>query len=390
MPPIKHALLGASSAHRWLACTPSARLEAEQPDSSSVAAAEGTLAHELAEIRLTQRLRGEKPTTPERIRKHPLYHPVMDEYVDMYADYLMEHLTEARQTTPDAQLLLEQRVDFSEYVPEGFGTCDAVLISDGVMHVFDLKYGKGVPVYACQNPQIRLYGLGALAAYDMIYRIDEVVMHIVQPRLDSITSEGLATGKLRSWGDSIRPKAKDAFDGNGEKVAGEHCTFCRFKFKCRTYAMHQLEIAQKRFAEPEHREKEPDELTPAEISGILSMVDELTRWARGVKEYALEQAMRGTHYPGWKVVQGRSVRTITDESAAIDLLDQAGFTADRVTTLKGLTALEELVGKKALAELLGDLIVKPVGRPTLAKDEDRRPAIETAAQSVFKPLDDDE
>ena len=390
MPPIKHALLGASSAHRWLACTPSARLEENQPDSSSTAAAEGTLAHELAEIRLTQRLKGEKPSTPDRIRRHPLYHPVMDEYVDMYADYLMEHLTEARLTTPDAQLLLEQRLDFSEYVPDGYGTGDAILIADGTMHVFDFKYGKGHPVEAYDNPQIRLYALGALTAFDMLYRIDNVVMHIIQPRLDSITFEGLPVEKLRAWGENIRPKAQAAFQGDGEKVAGEHCTFCRFKFKCRTYAMHQLDIAQQRFAEPEHREKEPDELTPTEISGILSMVDELTRWARGVKEFALEQAMRGTRYPGWKVVQGRSNHTITDEAAAIDLLDQAGFTTDRVTSLKGLTALEEIVGKKALTELLGDLIVKPTGRPTLAKDEDRRPAIETGAQSVFKPLDDDE
>lgn len=388
--PNVHALLGASSAHRWLACTPSARLEANQPDSSSTAAAEGTLAHELAEIRLTQLLRGEKPTTPERIRKHPLYHPVMDEYVDQYADYVMEHLVEARLATPDAQLLLEQRLDFSEYVPEGFGTGDAVLVSDGTLHVFDFKYGKGHPVYAQDNPQIRLYGLGALNAFDMLYRINRVVMHIIQPRLDSITFEEMTAWELKTWGSSIQPKARDAFAGDGEKVAGPHCTFCRFKFKCRTYAMHQLEIAQKRFAEPEHREKEPDELTPAEISGILSTVDELTRWARGVKEFALEQAMRGTRYPGWKVVQGRSNRTITDEAAAIDLLDRAGFTTDRVTTLKGLTALEEIVGKKALAELLGDLIAKPVGRPTLAKDEDKRPAIESPAQSVFKPLDDDE
>lgn len=388
MPPIKHALLGASSAHRWLACTPSARWEAEFPEPpSSEAAAEGTLAHAIAEEHLNRLLAGKKVATSAKYKKNPLYKPVMEEYVGVYTDYIMEHLTEARMKTPDALLMQEERLDFSMYVPDGFGTADCVLIADGEMQIFDLKYGKGVPVDAVDNPQIRLYALGALYAFDMLYDIERVTMHIIQPRLDSNTSETLTVEELRAWAaDVVIPRAKLAAAGEGKHVPGEHCRWCRAKNVCRAHAEMQLEVAKLRFLEPEHIEKPPEALTAGEIGQILDSVDSLVRWAKSVKEYALDMAVnQGYHIPGYKVVEGRSNRIITDESKAIDLLDGAGFTTDRVTKLKGLGELEEIVGAKALANLLGDLLMKPTGKPVLAKESDKRPALNTAA-AVFAPV----
>lgn len=388
MPPSKHALLGASSAHRWLACTPSARLEEGLQDKPSEFAAEGTLAHAVAEARLAKLLLGKKPTTPIKLQRHELYRPVMDEHADTYADYVMECLTESREGTPDSLIMLEERIDYSEYVPGGFGTADAVLISDGEMHVFDFKYGKGVPVTAEGNPQIRLYALGAYLAFRDLYDIKRVTGHIVQPRLDSISRETLTAEELMTWAEEVvRPRAKLADAGEGDPAPGEHCRWCRFKNACRAYAAHQLELATTMFREPEHTERLPAELTPAEIADILTRVDELAKWAKSVKDYALDQAINhGVPYPGWKVVQGRSNRKISDTDAALGRLTEAGHSIMDLTEPKSLTALEEVVGKKHLAELLGDLIIKPTGKPTLAPEDDKRPAI-TNASAVFAPID---
>lgn len=389
MPPSKHALLGASSAHRWLACTPSARLEQGFEDKPSEFAAEGTLAHAVAEARLTRLLQGKKPLTPAALRKHELYRPVMDEHADTYADYVMEHLTAAREATPDAMVMLEERIDYSEYVPGGFGTADAVLIADGEMHVFDFKYGKGVPVDATGNPQIRLYALGAYLAFRDLYDIRRVTGHIVQPRLDNISCETLTAEELLAWAEEyVQPRAQMASAGEGVITPGEHCRWCRFKNSCRAYATRQLEMAATAFQEPEHTERLPAELSPEEISEILTRVDELAKWAKSVKEHALDQAINhGVSYPGWKVVQGRSNRKISDPSAALERLTGAGHNLRDLMEPKSLTALEEVVGKKALAALLDDLIVKPAGKPTLAPEDDKRPAINNAA-AVFTPLDD--
>lgn len=388
MPPMKHALLGASKAQQWLNCPPSVKWEQSFPEPDNTeAAAEGTLAHAIAEEHLRRLLAGKKVATSQKLKKDPLYRPVMEEHVDTYTTYVMELYSEAKQTTPDALLLLEEKVDFSEYVPEGFGTSDVILIADGHMHIVDFKYGKGIPVDAAGNPQIRLYALGALDAYGILYRIDDVTMHIVQPRLDSISSETLAVAELFAWGDDVvRPRAALAAEGKGQHQAGEHCRWCRCKNVCRYFAMEQLEIARLRFSEPEHEERLPDELSPAEIAEILEGVDGLTRWAKSVKDWALDQAVNhGVIYPGFKVVEGRANRIITDESKAIDLLDGAGFTTDTITELKGIGALEEIVGRKLLSSLLGDLIVKPAGKPVLAREDDKRPALNSfaEAQAVF-------
>lgn len=388
MPPSKHALLGASSAHRWLACTPSARLEQGFQDKPSEHAAEGTLAHAVAEARLRRLLQGKKPLTPAALRKHELYRQVMDEHADTYADYIMEQLTEAREHTPDALLMLEERIDYSEYVPEGFGTADAVLISDEELHVFDFKYGKGVPVDAVGNPQIRLYALGAYLAYRDLYDIKRVTGHIIQPRLDSTSKETLTVEQLIGWAtETVRPRAQMASAGEGIITPGEHCRWCRFKNSCRAYATRQLEMAATMFQEPEHTERLPAELTPAEIADILTRVDELAKWAKSVKEFALDQALNyGAQYPGYKVVQGRSNRKISDPDTAIVRLIDAGHSFLDLMEPKSLTALEEVVGKKALASLLDDLIIKPAGKPTLAPEDDKRPALNSAA-AVFQPLE---
>lgn len=388
MPPEAHALLGASKAHQWINCPPSARWEQKfvEPPSSE-AAAEGTLAHAIAEEHLRRILDGKKVATSAKFKRDPLYKPAMEEYISTYTDYVIAEYTRAKQTTKDALLLLEERVDFSEFVPGGFGTADCILIADTTMHVFDLKYGKGVPVDAVGNPQIRLYALGAMVAYDMLYDIQRVTMHIIQPRLDSITSETMDAQALWDWGDEVvRPAANLADAGLGELKAGDHCRWCLCKNACRTYADMRLKIAQYRFTD-EGEERRANELSKDEIVHILDIIDDLTRWGKSIKEWAQDQAINhGETFPGWKVVEGRANRVITDESVALKILDAAGFTADTVTKLRGITELEEIVGKKKLAELLDDVLIKPQGKPVLVPDSDKRPPINSAAeaQKVFK------
>lgn len=388
MPPVKHSMLGASKAHQWLECPPSVVWEQEYPETAqSEAAAEGTLAHAIAEEHLQRILAGKKIATSAKLKRDPLYRPAMEEYVDVYTTYIMENYTAACKETPDALLKLEEHVDFSRWVPNGFGTADCILIADGVMQVFDLKYGKGIPVSAINNPQIRLYALGALVDYNMLYAIHTVRMHIVQPRLDSITSEEMDAEDLLRWGDLyVRPRAMLAANGEGEFKAGDHCRWCRCRNVCRAYAAKRLEVAQFRFGEDE-QERNPNELSPKEISEILLRVDDLTRWAKSVKDYAQDQAVNhGATYPGWKVVEGRANRVITDESVAIDRLDNAGFTPDSVTKLRGITELEEIVGKKRLTELLDGILIKPQGKPVLVPDTDKREPINSVAEAqlIFK------
>lgn len=390
MPPIKHALLGASKAHQWLNCTPSIWLEQGCPEPpASEAANEGTLAHAIAEERLRRLMEGKKPITSAKHKKHPLYHPAMDEYVDVYVNYIWDAYQEAKKRTPDALLLLEQRVDFSEYAPDGFGTADAVLITDDIMDVFDFKFGKGVPVEATDNPQIRLYGLGALNEFSDLYDIKAVRMHIVQPRLDSITSETKKAAELSEWGEGyVKPRAKLAANGEGKPFAGEHCRWCRFRNMCRAHGMMQIEIAKHRFADPPENTEEnlPAALSNMEISEILSGVDGLVRWAKSVKDFALEQAVnRGEQYPGWKVVEGCANRKITDDKKAAAILMAEGFGTDEIMTLKGIGDLEALVGKNTLACVLDGIIIKPAGKPVLAPETDKRPAISSAenAKAVF-------
>ena len=387
MPPSEHAKIGGSNLKQALACTPSIRMQEAYPETEvSEAAAEGTLAHAIAEEHLRQLIDRKKVKTSARHKADPLYRPAMEDYVDVYTDYVLELYETAKETTPDAMLLIEEHVDFGNYVPGGYGTSDVVLIADNVMHVVDLKYGKGVPVFAEGNPQLRIYALGALNSYDMLYDIDTVVMHIVQPRLDSITSDQMSVEELKRWGtEYVKPRAEMAIRGEGMTQPGDHCKFCRCKVTCRAYNERMLDVGVIM-----QDDRQPNELSDAEIATVLDRAGEIASWARTVKKWAEDQAINfGREFPGFKVVEGRSNRAIADEDAALAKLIEAGYAPADIMEMVGISGLEERIGKNNLAEILGDLIIKPAGKPTLVKYTDKRPAINSSerAQAMFTSLD---
>ena len=372
--PDRHAVLSASKAHQWLKCPPSIRWEEQFPETQqSEAAAEGTLAHSLAEDHMRKTLDGKRLTVPTKIRGNPLFRPAMVEHVAVYCETIMETVHRMREEGADPSVYLEQELDLSPWVPEGFGTADCVVIGNGELHVFDFKYGKGVPVDAEENPQLSLYGLGALNEFGMLYDIDLVTLHIIQPRLDSVTEWTIARDLLEQWGEEIRPIAEMAFRGEGEYNPGiDQCRWCRCKNVCRAYNTWMLDSAKARLNE-DGAERQPNELSPEEISKLLGVVEEIKRWATRVAEYALDQALNeGVRYPGYKLVEGISRRKITDEQAAIDDLVVAGYLPIQIMKLKGIGDLEDLVGAKRLKELIGDYIDKPQGKPTLVPESDKR------------------
>lgn len=388
-----HALLSASGAKRWLACTPSARLEAELPESTSVFAEEGSLAHELAEAYLRKALGKIKASEFNKLLKpiyaHKLYSKDMDDYVGIYVDEVIRRLNEARaECSEDAEVFVEQRLDFSKWVPEGFGTGDAIIIAGGIIEVVDLKYGKGVPVSAEDNPQMRLYGLGAYDEYDCLYDIQTVRTTIVQPRLDSISTEELSASDLVKWAeDEVKPRADLAFEGKGEFCAGDHCGFCKIKATCRARAEANLALEA-------YVDRSGPELTSEEIGEILFRADELQKWAKDVQAFALDQAEKhGIRYPGWKLVEGRSNRTYVDKDAVAAALLAAQIEEDTIyeKSLLGITALEKAIGKGKVKELLEEaaLIIKPVGKPTLAPLADKRPELNSlaSAEAAFEYYD---
>lgn len=371
MPAEGHALLSASSSHRWLACPPSVRLEEPFPDTAGEAAAEGTLAHAIVEEKLNRIIAGLSPgKASTKLREHPLYRPIMEEHTDEYINYVLELWEDAKVQCEDAILVSEQRLDYSPWAPEGYGTGDTAIICDGTCHVIDFKYGKGVPVNAEDNPQLRLYGLGLWNAYHMLYNIRYIQCHIVQPRLESNSSEYLPVGRLLGWGEAVvKPKAQLAWEGLGEFNPGDHCRFCKAKGVCKARAQKQLELARYEF-------RDAPLLTNQEIGEILGRVDELTNWAKSIKDYAHREAIQNSaEFKGWKVVKGRSNRKLTDEVEAMHRLSQEGYVLSGMVRLRGLTELEEIVGKQKLAEIFDGLIVKPEGKPTLVREDDSRPAI---------------
>ena len=350
-----HALLSASSSSRWLACPPSARLESRFPDTGSSYAAEGTQAHALAEDMLTG---ASMPDAPED----------MKEYVSRYVDIVTEKLNQARKQTPDAVLLVEQRLDFSPWVPEGFGTGDAIIISDGVLEIVDLKYGKGVPVSAEDNTQMRLYALGAFHNYGILYDFDRITMTIVQPRLDSVSSQTMALTDLLQWGDRVKETAAKAFRGEGQFCAGAHCRFCRAAARCKTLAEYNLQVLQYEFLDAEL-------MDPEDIAEVLKVEDDVVKWLGVVKKYALDQAVNhGEKFPGMKLVAGRSNRVITNANMLAAKLREEGYKdIYKPVELKGITDLEKLCGKKNFVKLSEGLIDKPAGKPVLVPETDKRP-----------------
>lgn len=374
-----HALLSASGASRWLNCTPSARLEEEfGKEEASVYAAEGTLAHEFAELIIRHTILKELSQAAFEARyyellENDLYTEDMLDYVYQYVDYVKDELAASSIDTKDAVLIIEEKVDLRQWIPESFGSCDAIIIADGTMKVMDLKYGKGVPVSAIGNKQLMLYALGAYDKYSIMYDIVNIDLHIVQPRINNINSWSVEADELLNWAENtVIPAAKLAFSGQGQLKAGEWCKFCKVKARCRELYKANIELAKYDFASPQ------DLLTDDEIADIIDKVPRLVEWANSVLAYATEEAVEnGKVWPGHKLVAGRSTRKFTNEIDVANALMKEGFERDAIfdTKLKSLTALERVTGKKAFEALLGSYVVKSEGKPTLVPLSDKRPAI---------------
>lgn len=386
--PSDHALLGPSSAHRWLSCTPSARLEEGLPDTGSSYATEGTLAHRLGELLLRAEYEGTDITEElAEVQADPQYSPAMMEHIEGYVAFVAERYADAKSHCPDPRLYVEQRIDVSEYVPDGFGTTDCVIIADGLMDVIDLKYGAGIPVSAEDNPQMKIYALGCLLAFSPFYDITAIRMTIYQPRLDSVSTAVIDRDKLEAWAEQfLKPRAAQAYAGEGPFAPGElTCKWCKAGATCKARAEYQLELAAKDFQDAALMDND-------EIAEVLERLPGLLAWAKQVKDFAEDAAINhGEKFPGFKVVEGRANRRYVNEGAIARRLKKAGFaTADiyKPKELLGITAMEKLVGAKKLAELVGGLIEKPAGSPTLVPMSDKRPELNTAAKAAEDFADD--
>lgn len=382
--PDKHAKLSASGSNRWINCPPSIRLEEQFEDKTSIYAEEGTLAHELAELKLRLELKEiTKRTYTLKFNKatkdNPLYSKDMDDYVDVYKEICIKKYLNSKETTTDSIAAVEQRLDFSNYVPDGFGTGDFIVIADGTLEICDLKYGKGVPVSAENNSQMRLYALGAINKFSFLYDIEKVRMTIIQPRLSNISSDEISVNDLLKWAEEVvKPSAELAIKGEGEFKTGAHCKFCKARSVCRARADENLELAKFEF-------KKSDTLSNDEISEILEKVDSLVKWASDVKEYALDKALEGEEFKGYKLVEGRSQRKWKDEKAVAQILIDRGF-LDNIIWTKKLTTIsniERAIGKKETERLFKDLIDKSLGKPTLVPLSDKR-EVYNAAKADFQ------
>ena len=375
-----HAILSPSGAHRWLHCTPSARLEQEFENAESVAAKEGTAAHALCEHKLKKalRMRSKRPVSDYDTDE-------MEECTDAYVDFVIEQYGLAKQNCKDPLVLIEQRLDFSCCVPEGFGTGDCIIIADDKLHIVDFKYGMGILIQAEENPQMKLYALGALELYDALYDIKDVSMTIFQPRRENVSTWTISVEQLREWAENeLKPKAQMAYNGEGEYLPGEWCNFCRAAIKCRARAEEKLRLAQLEF-------RMPPLLADAEIEEILTVLPDLVKWANEITAYATDAAVSyGKEWRGFKIVEGRSVRKYRDEEKVAEAAQEAGYTDIYRKTLITLTEMQKLMGKKKFDEVLGSLICKPPGKPTLVPVTDKRPAINiTNAGNEFNEIKGD-
>ncbi len=382
--PTQHALLSASSAHRWLHCTGSPLLEKDFPDSTSVYAQEGTLAHELCELKLmayTGEITKRKLTSMKnKLMKSELWQPEMDSTSEAYLDYVKD-ITMSYTVKP--VILTEKKVDFSRYVPEGFGTADCLILAGDTLHVVDYKHGKGVVVDADHNPQMMLYALGAMSELSLLYRFKFVHMTIVQPRVNNISEFTMTADELTEWGESVvKPKAEAAISGNGEFEAGDWCRFCRAKRQCKT----RYESNDSLYPELSERH-DPRLITLAELGEYLKRGKDMAAWLEDMKEYALSESLAGAEVPGWKAVEGRGSRAFTDTDEAVDTLIKNGIDESVLYERRVLTLaqMEKAVGKKAFGEIVGNLVVKNPGKPTLVEESDKRPKItnQPTAADVF-------
>lgn len=362
-----HAVLSASAADRWMHCPPSARLGEQYPQSSSSYAEEGTRAHEIAE----QCLRAFKDGASE-----PVYEGDdlrIREELQPYIDWIIETYNEYKTKSEDTLMLLETRVDFSDIVPDGFGTGDVIIISGVTLHIIDLKFGKGVPVEAALNPQLMLYALGALNLFEDLYDINLVRMTINQPRLDHISTSFGSAPDIRYWGErKIAPVAKLAYEGKGEFACGDWCRWCPAK-NCR----HRAAVNQKLVED----HPDPATLNKKELGLILQQLSQVKSWMDTLTSYATDQILSGEQIPGWKLVEGRGIRKYVDEDKVAAKLKSEGYAEATIyeKVLLGITKMEKAIGKKLFADLLGDLVVKPAGAPTLAPETDKRKEYNSAA-----------
>ena len=372
-----HATLSASSSHRWLMCPPSVKLSEQFEDKPSVYAEEGTFLHELSEMKLHRYL---GDMTPEAIeaqyaehRDNDFYSDEAESVTDEYVDFCIETIEAVRASCPDPLILVEHRLDFSEYVPGGFGTGDLVIVADDVLEVIDFKGGRGVRVEANHNSQLMLYGLGALLEFEALYDIRSVRMSIVQPRLNNISTFETTAEELGLWAErEVKPRAQLAAKGEGEFCAGEWCRFCKARHTCRKRSEYHMRLAERDF-------KQPDLLTDAEIIDILPVAESLNSWVQDLISYATQQAMGGKAWPGYKLVAGRSVRRYTSEAEVIKAATEAGYTDIYKTSLLGVGDLEKRMGRKKFSEVLGKYVIKPVGAPQLVPESDPRKPYSDAA-----------
>ena len=369
----KHAYLSASASHRWLACPPSAKLCANIADQTSEYAQQGTDCHELCAY-LVEKALGRAVTDPTE--NLTFYDAEMQICAEEYRNYVLEQIEAAKEFCKDPQVMIEQRLDFSRWVENGFGTGDCVIVADEVLQIIDYKHGLGVLVSAGDeehggNSQMMCYALGALEAFGDIYDINQIKMTIFQPRRDNVSTYTISKDDLLKWAEEVlAPTAQLAYTGKGEFKAGDHCQFCKVKATCRKRAEYNLELAKYDF-------EMPATLDDIEIAAILAKVDEMISWGNDIKEYALQQAQSGVHFDGWKIVEGKSNRKFTDEAAVASKVKDAGYDPYEKKLL-GITAISTMLGKKKFEELLGELVYKPPGKPALVPESDKRPAMNTA------------
>lgn len=383
-----HALLSASSAHRWLACTPSAKLEEQFPDTTSDAAREGTLAHELAELKLRHYFYttdfGKRKLTAavKKLQKEELWQDEMMGYTDLYLDYIK---TVALADRVRGMAEIEKRVDFGKWVPGGFGTADCLLLKGSQLHVIDFKYGKGVPVSAENNPQMMLYALGARDLYSLLYHFEEFHLHIIQPRIDNVSEWVCSEKELLEFGAYAKERAKLAIEGAGEFCPGEsQCRFCRARATCRARAEENV-----RLAFGPDMGKLPPLISSEDAGRYLLMGEDVKNWLDDLKEWALGECLSGREVPGWKAVEGRGSREWTDMDAAFEKLMKSGITEEAMLYERKpltLAQVEKLVGKKDFQEAVGEFVVKNPGKPALVKESDKREAIinRVTAAEAFK------
>lgn len=366
--PDQHAFLSASSSDRWIHCPPSARLSEAFEDPGSSYAVEGTAAHAVCEYKLRKALGMDAENPAGNIES---YDPSMEGYADSYVAFVLSRIAEAKKTCPDPVVLIEQRVDFSLWVEQGFGTADCIIIADGLMEIVDFKFGMGILVEAEENPQLMCYGLGALDQFGSIYDVDTVRLTIFQPRRDNLSWWEIPKDDLLEWAEGVlKPAAELAFAGEGNFLCGKWCTFCRAKSTCRARADRNIELARYDF-------KAASLLTDEDVEDILGRIDDLVSWANDIKEFALAQAIGGKNWNGYKLVEGKSNRRYVNEDAVAEAVEQAGYDPYEKKLL-GITAMQKLLGKTRFEEVLAGLVEKPAGKPTLVPESDGRPAMNNA------------